>query len=117
MFRIMCKSKIHRAKVTATALNYKGSIGIDASMLKASDIFPGERVQIVNLNNGERFETYTIAESEGSGAVCLYGPAARLGQVGDKVIVLSYALYEDKEAASLKTRVLYVDEDNKPAEA
>ena len=113
MFRLMCKSKIHKARVTKTALHYEGSVGIDKRLLEAADIYPGEIVQIVNFNNGERFETYTIEEKEDSGDIVLYGPAARLGAVGDNVIIMSKALSETKEAQGLKPKIVYVDEKNK----
>ena len=91
------KSKIHRARVTETKLNYEGSLGLDRELMEAADILPGERVQVVNLNNGARLETYVIEEEAGSGTVCLKGPAARLGQVGDEIIVISYAFMSEEE--------------------
>lgn len=114
MLRIMCKSKIHMAAVTKKELRYKGSVGVDSGLLKKADILPGERVQVVNVNNGERFETYAIGEAPGSGTVCLYGPAARMGEIGDKVVILSYALYDNKEALSLRPVVVRVNDTNKP---
>ncbi len=103
MFRFMCKSKIHRAKITGSVLHYEGSIGLDEELLEKADILPGELVQVLNLNNGERFETYTIAEKRGSGAVILYGPAARRGEIGDLVMVISYVLAEGKVEPILVT--------------
>ena len=109
----MCKSKIHKARVTKTALHYEGSVGIDKKLLEAADIHPAEIVQIVNFSNGARFETYTIEEKENSGNIVLYGPAARLGAVGDNVIIMSKALAETKEAQGLKPKIVCVDEKNK----
>ena len=113
MFREMCKSKIHKACVTGTELYYEGSIGIDKKLLDAANIFPYEFVHVVNLNNGSRFQTYVIEEKEGSGNIILYGPAARLGERGDIVIIISSVLAEAKEIQSLKTKVVHVDEKNK----
>jgi len=115
MLRTMCKSKIHRAAITNVNLHYEGSIGIDKRLLKAGDIYPGEMVQVVNINNGARFETYAIEEPAGSGAVCLYGAAAHLGKIGDLVIILSYGIVEDKKAASVKIRRVKVDSRNRLA--
>jgi len=112
MFRFMCKSKIHRAKITKLLLHYQGSIGLDEELLERADILPGELVQVLNLNNGARFETYTIAEERGSGTVSLYGPAARLGEVGDLIMVVSYALAEDRER--VKPVLVTLDEHNHP---
>lgn len=114
MYRVMCKSKIHRVRITGTTLNYEGSLGLDRDLMGAADILPGEKVQVVNLNNGTRFETYVIEEEAGSGTVCLKGPAARLGQVGDEVIVISYALMSEDEVRGLKPAVVFVDEKNRP---
>lgn len=111
MMRIMLKSKLHRLTVTETNINYEGSITIDKNLLSASDILPGERVQVVNLNNGERFETYAIEGA--SGVVCLNGAAARLSTPGDKVIVIAYASVEDSEAKKMKQKIILVDERNK----
>lgn len=112
MFRIMCKSKIHKARITKTALHYEGSIGIDKKLIEAANIFPNEIVQVINFNNGARFETYVIEEKPGSGDIVLYGPAARLGSVGDAIIVISKALAETKEIQNLKTKIVYVNETN-----
>ena len=111
MIRIMLKSKLHRLIVTETNINYEGSITIDRKLLKASDILLGERVQVVNLNNGERFETYVI-EGE-AGVVCLNGAAARLATPGDKIIVIAYANVEDSEAKKMKPKIIMVDEMNR----
>ncbi len=113
MLRIMCKSKIHRATITKSDLHYNGSIGIDKSLLKASNIYPNEIVQVVNINNGSRFETYAIEEPAGSGTIGLYGAAAHLGKPGDLVIILSYGLTNDNEAKGAKLIVVKVDHKNK----
>ena len=112
MLRLMCKSKIHKARITKTALYYEGSIGIDKKLLDAANIYPNEFVQVVNLNNGNRFETYTVEEKEGGGDIVFYGPAARLGEVGDTVIILSSTLAEATEIQSLKPKFVYVNEKN-----
>lgn len=113
MLRTFLKSKIHRATVKKANLHYEGSIGIDENLLKAVDIMPGEKVHVVNLHNGERFETYVVGEKKNSGLICLYGPAARLGQVHDIVIILSYAQMDAKEAKNFKQKVAYVNSANK----
>ena len=107
----LLKAKIHRADVSEAKLNYVGSISIDEELLKASGILEYEKVQVVNLNNGERFETYTIATKE-KGMICLNGAAARLVQAGDKIIIMSYANLEAKEALDFKPKVVFVDENN-----
>lgn len=113
MLRYMAKSKIHGATVTQTELHYEGSITIDAELMDAADILSGERVQIVNLNNGSRMETYVIEGPPGSGIICLNGPAARLAVVGDKIHIISYAFYEDTEAKKLVTKTILLDENNR----
>ena len=113
MLRIICKSKIRHVKVTEARLRYEGSITIDEELLKAADIIPGEKVEVLNLNNGSRVETYAIVGKKGSGIICLNGPAARTGYVGDELIILAYCLVEDKEAKSIKTKVVYADKNNK----
>lgn len=105
----MMKSKIHRVTVTEANLNYIGSITIDSALLRAANILPGERVWIVNNNNGERFDTYTIAGEEGSGVICLNGAAARKAQPGDVVIIIAYALVTPEEARELKPSVVFPD--------
>jgi aspartate 1-decarboxylase len=107
------KSKIHRVKVTQAELNYVGSITIDANLLDAANILEGEKVQIVNLNNGERLETYTIKGERGSGTVCLNGPAARKVQVGDTVILISYAQMTPEEAKAYSPTIIFPDENNR----
>jgi aspartate 1-decarboxylase len=109
----MLKSKIHRATVTEANLNYMGSITIDSKLMKAADIIEGEKVQVVNNNNGSRLETYVIEGEANSGIVCLNGAAARLVQPGDKVIIISYCILEKEEAKALLPKVVFVDEDNK----
>ena len=113
MLFTMFKGKLHRAVVTQADINYVGSVTIDAELLAESGILPGERVQIVNLNNGERFETYTIPGEAGSGVICINGAAARLVQVGDRVIIIAYVLMEPEEAKLFQPRVLVLDENNR----
>ena len=107
------KSKIHRVKVTQAELNYVGSITVDADLLDAADILEGEKVQIVNINNGERLETYTIAGERGTGTICLNGPAARKVQVGDMVILISYAQMTPEEAKGFEPTVVFPDDNNR----
>lgn len=109
----VCKSKIHRVKVTQAELHYVGSITIDEDLMEASNIIENEKVQIVNINNGERLETYVIKGERGSGMVCLNGPAARKVQVGDIVIIISYAHMEFEEAKSFKPSLIFPDANNK----
>jgi aspartate 1-decarboxylase len=113
MQRIMKKSKIHTATITGLELYYEGSITIDRDLLDLADMLPGEQVQVVNLNNGERFITYTISGERGSGVIELNGPAARLAAIGDKVIIISYGNYDNTEAKTLKPIVVFVDENNR----
>ena len=113
MLRYMYKSKIHMANVTEANLNYKGSITIDEDLMIASDIIENERVQVLNFNTGDRLETYVIKGKKGSGVICLNGPAARYGQVGDKVVIISYGIFDDKEAKELKPKLVIVDEKNR----
>lgn len=113
MQRIMLKSKIHRATLTGTDLDYEGSITVDPILLEAADILPHEQVQVLNLNNGARLTTYAIEGERGSGVMLLNGPAARLGMVGDLVVVLTYANVEEKELLSYKPTVVLVDEKNR----
>lgn len=112
MQRVMCKSKIHRATVTGADLEYEGSITLDPRLMKAADIVEYEQVQVVNINNGKRFETYAIAGAPDSGEVVLNGAAARLAYPGDRVIIISYARYEESELADFKPRLVFVDEKN-----
>lgn len=103
------KSKIHRVSVTEARLDYIGSITIDQDLMDAVDIIPGERVYIVNNNNGARFDTYTIAGERGSGVICLNGAAARLAQIGDIVIIMSYASMTMEEARSFTPKIVFPD--------
>jgi aspartate 1-decarboxylase len=109
----MLKSKIHRATVTGSDLNYVGSITVDADLLEAADILEHELVHVLDIDNGARFETYTIAGARGSGEVCVNGAAARLVHSGDKVIVVSYAEYEAAELAAHEPLVVHVDAGNR----
>ncbi len=108
----LLKAKIHRAKVTQADLDYVGSVTIDTKLLRESGILEYEKVQIVDINNGNRFETYTIAGEEGSGIICLNGAAAKCVSVGDKVIIMAYANMTPEEAASHKPTVLFVNDNN-----
>lgn len=101
------KSKIHRARVTQAELDYVGSITIDADLLDAANMIEHEKVQIVNVNNGERFETYTIKGDRGSGVICLNGPAARRVQVNDIIIIISYATMPFEEAKAFEPTVIF----------
>jgi aspartate 1-decarboxylase len=107
------KSKIHRVRITQAELHYVGSITIDEAIIDAANIIEGEKVQVVNINNGERLETYVITGQRGSGTVCLNGPAARKAQVGDMVIIISYASMEIEEAKKFKPTLVFPDPDNK----
>ena len=106
------KSKIHRVRVTEADLNYIGSVTIDEDLLDAANMIEGEKVQIVNINNGERLETYTIKGKRGSGEVCLNGPAARRVAVGDMVIIISYATMDFEEAKTFKPAIVFPNEEN-----
>lgn len=114
MLRNMLKGKIHRASVVQAELDYVGSITVDEELLELADICEYERVQVVDINNGSRFETYTIAGERGSGLICLNGAAARQVQTGDKIIIMSYAMMSDEELKDYSPRVVFVDEDNRP---
>ncbi|MGW2208791.1 aspartate 1-decarboxylase [Streptomyces sp. NPDC001781] len=113
MFRTMFKSKIHRATVTQADLHYVGSVTIDAELLEAADLLPGELVHIVDVTNGARLETYVIEGERGSGVIGINGAAAHLVQPGDLVIIISYAQVSDAEARELKPRVVHVDAGNR----
>lgn len=108
----LLKAKIHRAVVTQADLDYVGSVTIDTRLLREAGIMEYEKVQIVDIENGNRFETYTIAGEEGSGIICLNGAAAKCVSVGDKVIIMAYATMTPEEAKSHKPCVLFVDKDN-----
>lgn len=109
----MLKGKLHRATVTEADLNYVGSITVDRDLLEAAGIYEYEKVSIVDINNGNRFETYTIAGEPGSGIICLNGAAARCVQKGDKIIIMAYAELEDEEVADHKPKVVFLEDDNK----
>ncbi len=109
----MFKSKIHRVTVTEANLNYVGSITIDKTLMEASNILPGEKVQIVNNYNGARLETYVIEGEADSGVICLNGAAARLVQPGDNVIIIAYCWVTEEEARNLNPKIVFVDEKNK----
>jgi aspartate 1-decarboxylase len=113
MRRTMLKSKVHRATVTGSDLNYVGSITLDADLLEAADIREHELVHVLDIDNGNRFETYTIAGARGSGEVTINGAAARLVHHGDKVIVVSYAEYDEAELEGYEPRVVHVDAENR----
>jgi aspartate 1-decarboxylase len=113
MFRTVYKSKIQGAIVTEANLEYVGSITIDEDLLDAADIIPNERVQVVNLNNGSRLETYVIPGKKGSGVICMNGGTARWAVVGDRILVISYAMMEAKDAVIFKPKVIFVSDKNK----
>ncbi|MDA8082745.1 MAG: aspartate 1-decarboxylase [Nitrospiraceae bacterium] len=113
MLRCMLRTKLHMATVTESNIAYEGSITIDASLMKEAGIIPYEQVMISNVNNGERFETYVIAGRKGSGEICLNGPTARKGVVGDKVIIFCYGYLEDGKAKVLKPKIIKLDDSNR----
>ncbi|HKT07616.1 MAG TPA: aspartate 1-decarboxylase [Gemmatimonadaceae bacterium] len=113
MRRKMCKSKIHRGTITGADLQYEGSLTLDRDLMDAADLEPYEQVQVVNVNTGSRLETYVIEGERGSGTIQLNGAAARMGAVGDPVIVMSYADYDESELATFAPRVVFVDERNR----
>jgi aspartate 1-decarboxylase len=113
MRRTLFKSKIHRAVLTGAHLEYEGSIGVDRDLMDAADLAPYEKVQVLNLSTGTRLETYVIEAPRGSGEVQLNGPAARLGQPGDRVVIVSYAEYEEEELPLHVPTVVRVDDDNR----
>lgn len=115
MFLTMMKSKIHRATITQAELHYVGSITIDEELMERANILENERVQVVNINNGNRFETYVIKGTRGSGTICLNGPAARLGLKGDKIIIIAYAMMEEEEARKYVPSIVHVNENNAPS--
>ena len=115
MFRMLMKSKIHGATVTEANLRYTGSITIDRNLLKASNMCPFERVQIVNLHNGTRVETYVLEGQAGSGTICMNGAAARWAEVGDKVIIISYELFTAREIKRHRPKIVFVDAKNRAA--
>ena len=110
--RVMLKSKIHRARVTETCIDYEGSITVDARLMEEADILPYEQVHVLDINNGARFTTYAIEGKAGSGEICINGAAARLVNEGDLVIILTYCHVEDEEARNFKPKLVYVDANN-----
>jgi aspartate 1-decarboxylase len=113
MLLTMMKSKIHRATITEAVLDYEGSITVDEGLLEKANMIPFEKVQVLNMSNGERLETYIIKGERGSGTICLNGPAARLGYKGDEVVIIAYATMDVSEAKTHKPTVVLVDKNNK----
>lgn len=113
MLLTMLKSKIHRATITETCLDYAGSLTLDPDLIEAGDMLVHERIQVLNITTGDRFETYIIEGERGSGAVCLNGAAARLGEPGDLIIALTYAAMDVEEAKTFESKVVHVDGANK----
>jgi aspartate 1-decarboxylase len=111
--REMLRGKIHRARVTDANINYQGSITIDEALMEAADILPYEKVHVVDVDNGARLETYTIAGKRNSGVICLNGAAARLVQPGDKVIIIAYNFVTEEEAKNVQPSLVFVDEKNR----
>lgn len=116
MLRFIMKSKIHRAVVTERNLAYTGSLTIDADLMERADIIPNEKIQVVNVNTGVRFETYAIRGAAGSGVIGANGGAARLAEAGDVILIISYAMMDDREAAGHEPKVILVDKANRPIE-
>ena len=113
MHRTLYKSKIHRATITDANLNYEGSLTVDSDLLDAADILPYEKVQVVNINNGSRLETYVIEGKRGGGEICLNGAAARLGEPGDLCIIISYAVMDEAEAREWEPKTILVNDKNR----
>lgn len=109
----VCKSKIHRVKITQAELHYVGSITIDEDLMDAANLIENEKVQVVNVNNGERLETYVIKGERGSGMICMNGPAARRAQVGDVIIIISYAQMDFEQAKQFKPSLIFPNQHNK----
>lgn len=116
MLRSMLKSKIHRATITQTALNYEGSLSLDKDLIEAAQLLPFEQIMVYNISNGERFDTYVIEADRGSGMVCLNGAAARKGEPGDLIIIASYGLFNQQECLTGKSHIVIVDSNNKITE-
>jgi aspartate 1-decarboxylase len=114
MLITVCKSKIHRARITEANLNYVGSLTIDEDLMKLADLVEYERISIVNVNNGERFDTYVIRGEPGSGTIALNGAAARKGQPGDLIIIIAWGQIEKDKAAGFKPTLVHVDQNNRP---
>ena len=112
MQRIMCRAKIHRARITDTQLHYEGSITIDRDLMVAAGLLPYEQVQVLNINNGSRADTYVIEGKAGSGEVCVNGALARWAQKEDLVIILAFAVVDESELATFKSVIVHVDQDN-----
>jgi len=110
--RVMLKSKIHRARVTRVNIDYEGSIAVDKRLMEEADILPYEQVQVLDINNGARFETYAIEAEPDSGEVSIQGPAARLAAVGDIIVIISYHQVEEEDTHNLAPKLVYVDEKN-----
>jgi aspartate 1-decarboxylase len=113
MYRTLCKSKIHRVTITQAELFYEGSLTLDVALMDAANMLPYEKVQVVNLNNGQRLETYLIPGKRNSGIVCLNGPAARHGEVGDEVVIITYGSFNEEELKNFKPIKVFVDKKNK----
>ncbi|MDP2923190.1 MAG: aspartate 1-decarboxylase [Candidatus Omnitrophota bacterium] len=113
MMRTMLKSKVYHATITDAQLYYKGSISIDEEIIEKADLKENEKVEVLNLNNGSRLETYVIKAKRSSGTICLNGPAARLGFSGDKVVILSYGIYSEEEVKKIKPIIVELDEKNR----
>jgi len=113
MLRTLLKSKLHGVRITESELHYQGSITLDRDLMTAAELLPYEKVQILNINNGSRLETYVIEGKPGSGVVCLNGPAARCGAAGDIIMVISYATLSESELEGFEPITVFVDEDNK----
>jgi aspartate 1-decarboxylase len=113
MLRVMLRSKIHRATVTDANIDYEGSLTVDEQLLKAAGMLPYEQVMVSNLNNSERFETYVIPGPAGSGIICLNGPAAHKGKVGDRLVIFCYEMYNEEELKRYRPRIILVDEKNR----
>ncbi len=113
MQRIMLKSKLHRARITDSNLEYEGSMTIDEDLMKASDIVPYEQIKVYNVNNGARFDTYAIAGPPGSGEICLNGAAARMGARGDLIIIVTYVNIDDAEIPNHKPKLVFLDSNNR----
>jgi aspartate 1-decarboxylase len=117
MQRILMKSKIHRARITDSNLDYEGSLTIDETLMKAADILPYEQIKIYNVHNGARFDTYAIPGPPGSGVICLNGAAARMGARGDLIIIVTYAQYDEEEIRGHLPSVVLVDRENRRIDA
>lgn len=116
MLRPFCRTKLHRVTITEANLQYRGSLTLDTDLMAAAGLLPYEKVQVVNINNGSRLETYVIEGPAGSGVVCLNGAAARLGAAGDLAIIIAYALVDEAELAAYRPTFVYVDEQNRVVE-